>query len=854
MKTKLVLLAALLVAAFVVLPTFTGAQAADIKADYERSLALTARLQNVIHNVAEALNWLPGTEKFWYRRSVKGGNDFVLVDAVAATKAPAFDHTKLAASMSTANKATYTAITLPFSTFTFVDNQQAIEFQIGGAGGGRGGAGRGGAGAAPVPGAPPVPRWHCTLTDYVCTSSTPPATPAAAGAGQGRGGRGAGGGGGAGEAGVAADVPTSRASKDGKSEAYIENFNIFVRPVSTNGRVAPGTALTWDGSEGDAYRLQSIVWSPDSKKIAAFRVKPGYQRMVTHVQSSPTDQLQPKTSQQYYQKPGDVVDLQQPVLIDVAARKATLVDNALFPNAYSNGRLQDNAQGNVQANSWRRDSRAFTFEYNQRGHQVFRVIEVDATTGKARTVIEETSKTFVDYRMVAANAGLSDAGRQYRFDVADGKEVIWMSERDGWAHLYLYDGVTGQVKNQITKGNWAVHSVERVDEQARQIWFTANGTDAGKDPYFINYFRINFDGTGLTRYTTADGMHSIPAAAWSSDWQYYVDRYSRVDQPEVSELHRTSDQSLVMTLEKADITDLLVTGWKMPEVFTAKGRDGTTDIWGIIIRPTNFDPAKKYPVIENIYAGPQGSFVPKTFSTQTGMLTLAELGFIVVQVDGMGTANRSKAFHDVAWKNLEDAGFPDRILWHKAIAAKYPYYDITRVGIYGTSAGGQNSLGGLLFHPEFYKVAVSNSGCHDNRMDKIWWNELWMGWPIGPEYAASSNVDNAKNLKGRLMLVVAELDTNVDPSSTMQVVNALVKASKEFELVVVPGADHGAASPITVRKRNDWFVKNLLGLNPPNWNEVAVAAAPGPGGAGSGLDEDVTAWIASENWGSRQVG
>ena len=219
-------------------------------------------------------------------------------------------------------------------------------------------------------------------------------------------------------------------------------------------------------------------------------------------------------------------------------------------------------------------------------------------------------------------------------------------------------------------------------------------------------------------------------------------------------------------------------GWRAPEAFSAKGRDGTTDIYGIIIRPTHFNPAKKYPVIESIYAGPHGSFVPKHFSSYYGMQALAELGFIVVQIDGMGTANRSRAFHDVAWKNLGDAGFPDRILWHQAVAKKYAYYDITRVGIYGGSAGGQNALGGMLFHPEFYKAAVSFAGCHDNRMDKIWWNEQWMGWPIGPEYAASSNVVHANKLQGKLLLVVGELDTNVDPASTMQVVAALIKANK----------------------------------------------------------------------------
>ena len=232
--------------------------------------------------------------------------------------------------------------------------------------------------------------------------------------------------------------------------------------------------------------------------------------------------------------------------------------------------------------------------------------------------------------------------------------------------------------------------------------------------------------------------------------------YSRVDQGPVSELRRASDGSLVTELERVDLAALQKAGWRPPEVFTAKGRDGQTDIWGVIYRPTTFDPRRKYPVIENIYAGPHSSFVPKSFSAFNAMQAQAELGFIVVQIDGMGTSNRSKAFHDVAWKNIKDAGFPDRILWHKAVAAKYPYYDISRVGIYGTSAGGQNALGALLFHPEFYKAAVSAVGCHDNRMDKIWWNEQWMGWPIGPEYAASSNVDNAYRLQGKVLLVVGE--------------------------------------------------------------------------------------------------
>ncbi|HEY9427120.1 MAG TPA: prolyl oligopeptidase family serine peptidase, partial [Gemmatimonadaceae bacterium] len=412
----------------------------------------------------------------------------------------------------------------------------------------------------------------------------------------------------------------------------------------------------------------------------------------------------------------------------------------------------------------------------------------------------------------------------YRYDIADGKEIIWMSERDGWNHLYLYDGASGKVKNQITKGNWLVRGVDWVDTTGRQVWFHASGMYEGKDPYFVHYYRINFDGSGLTTFTDADAMHEV---AYSPDHKYYVDLYSRVDLPAVMELRRTSDRSKVMDLEHADASRLLATGWRPPEVFTAKGRDGKTDIWGVIIRPTNFDSTKKYPVIENIYAGPQGSFVPKSFGVQAGMQAQAELGFIVVQIDGMGTSNRSKAFHDVAWKNLADAGFPDRILWHKAVAAKYPYYDISRVGIYGTSAGGQNSMGAVLFHPEFYDVAVSAAGCHDNRMDKIWWNEQWMGWPIGPQYAASSNIENAYRLQGKVLLVVGEMDKNVDPSSTMQLVNALIKADKQFDLLVVPGMGHGSGGEYGEVKRFDFFVHNLLGVEPPDHNAQVATVGGG---------------------------
>jgi len=547
---------------------------------------------------------------------------------------------------------------------------------------------------------------------------------------------------------------------------------------------------------------------PIRKRSPAYRTRPGYDREVDYVESSPADQLQPKHRTILYRKPGDALDIAYPTLFDLAAKTEIEIDHSLFPNPYS-----------LSPPVWWKDSRAFTFEYNQLGHQAYTVTEVDASTGKTRPLIAETAKTFFYYNNLGA--GLS-AGRKYRHDVNDGKEIIWASERDGWEHLYLYDGVTGQLKNQITKGNWLVRNVDFVDDERRQIWFEAGGIDPKQDPYFTQACRINFDGTGLTRLTDADGTHSV---VFSHDRKYYVDTWQRVDLPPQAQLRRTSDQKIILDLDKGDATALLAAGFRYPEVFVAKGRDGVTNIWGVIIRPANFDPSKKYPVIENIYAGPQGSFVPKTFNAVTTDQSLAELGFIVVHTDGMGTSNRSKAFHDIAYKNLGDAGFPDRILWHKAVAAKYPWYDISRVGIFGTSAGGQSSLGGALFHPDFYKVVVTNSGCHDNRMDKLWWNEQWMGWPLGPQYAASSNVDNAYRLQGKALIIVGEMDTNVDPSSSLQVVNALVKAHKHFDMLYIPGQNHGVAVLNTEHYRDDYFVHNLLGVEPPDWNNVSLPPA-----------------------------
>ena len=745
-------------------------------ADYQRAEALNERFEDLGIDIIGPVTWIGNTNGFWYRKSVRGGTEFVTVDAQTAAKAPSFDHARLAAGLGAATGESYTARTLPFNSFTYVNGRGAVELDASGS------------------------RYRCSLSDYTCAR-----TGAAQGGGRGggRGGRGGGFGGRGG--GAPADAPQVRVSPDSTMEAFVRNHNIWVRPV---GEEDDATPLSYDGSEGQQYAFSSIQWSPDSRRIAAYRVIPGYDRLVHYIESSPEDQLQPKHSTRNYTKPGDLLDKDRPVIFEVATKRQLDIGDALFPNAYSTSRL-----------AWREDGRRLTFEYNERGHKVYRVIEVDVETGATRTVIEENVPTFFFYRPASGNQ--RDNGKLFRHDIDDGREIVWMSERDGWNHLYLYDGATARVKNQITKGEWVVSAVDSVDEANRQIYFRANGMNAGEDPYFVHYYRIDFDGTDLVAYTEGDGMHSV---SWSPDRQYYVDTWSRVDLAPVSVLRRASDQRVVVELERGDVSALEDAGWTAPEVFVSKARDGTTDIWGVIVRPTNFDPNRKYPVIESIYAGPQGSFTPKTFSVNSGLRSLAELGFIVVQMDGMGTNNRSKAFHDVAAANLGDAGFPDRILWHQAVAKKYSWYDTTRVGIYGGSAGGQNAMGALLFHPEFYDVAFSSVGCHDNRMDKIWWNELWMGWPLGPHYEASSNVVNAHKLQGKLLLVVGELDTNVDPSSTMQVVNALIRADKYFDLLVIPGAGHGSGGGYGSLKRNDFFVEHLLGVEPPDWNVTALEA------------------------------
>ncbi|WP_435004000.1 DPP IV N-terminal domain-containing protein [Xanthomonas arboricola] len=760
------------VAACIVLLS-TAAQAAPSVADYQRALGLRAHWSTLTENVAWPAQWQDnGT--FYYRKTVPGGFAFVRMDVATLQKTPAFDQLRVAQALSAATGTPYTALQLPFERFAYAPDGErsdgAIRFALG---------------EAP---------WRCSLTDDRCARDDAATQQRPRGFGVVR------------DPAVAADT-TPRRSPDGRWEALADGWNLLLR------RVADGqlTRLSDDGRADDYFDPESIAWSPDSQRLAVYRVRPGLARRVTRVEAAPAGGGQPRVRTQLYPKPGDAVDVERPVLFAVDGTRRE-VDTALFANPYALSPLQ-----------WRSDGHSVSFDYVQRGFQRMRVIAVDAQSGRAHVAVGEDARTFVY------------ADRSFRHDVdGRGDALLWISERDGWRHLYLVDGRSGRFKRQLTHGPWIVRDVLRVDDAQRRIWFTASGMDAGKDPYYRQLYSVDFDGRRLTRLTHSDADHDVAIA---DDGRHYVDVYSRPDLPPVMELHAI-DGRLLQQVEQGKIDKLLAAGWRAPETFVAKGRDGRTDIWGMVVRPRDYDPHKKYPVIENIYAGPHDSFVPKTFwpfgyhsggDKQIGMQAQADLGFIVVMIDGMGTANRSKAFHDVAWKNLGDSGFADRIAWHRALAARDPSYDIGRVGIYGASAGGQSTLGALERHPDFYKVGVAFAGCYDNRMDKISWNEQWMGWPVDAGYVQASGVVNAAKLQGDLLLIVGEQDSNVDPASTAQVVDALIKAGKDFELLNVPGGEHSvgrSSGPIDYvqRRQYDFFVRHLRDEPTPHWNSLPSEA------------------------------
>jgi dipeptidyl aminopeptidase/acylaminoacyl peptidase len=736
---------------------------------YRQAALLDSTIRNKVFKTNVQANWQADGESFWYRNSLKDSVlEYMYVNAAKGTKQKAFDHAKLAQAMGKAARKTYDASRLRITNMNF-ENANLIIFQM------------------------DRQWWKCDLTTYEVSSVSAPE-----GFGDNDGERrfGAGGNRGAFSQNEFGSM-TRRArafrsdslSPDKQWVAFVKNGNVFVKPVSGGEEIQ----FTTDGTIEKPYG--QLAWSPDSKNLVGYHINPVKDKQVHYILTSASGTRGELRSRGYAQ-PGDENTSYEMFIFNLADKKQTRADIDIID--FSGAPLLH----------WRKgDNNYFTFERVDRGHQRFRIIEVNVPSGQAREIIDEKTNTFIFEQRI------------FTYYMPDTHEIVWVTEKDGWRHIYLVDELTGKEKVQVTKGNWVVREIDSIDQKKREIWFQASGMNPGEDPYFVHYYRIGFDGKNLVKLTEGNANHR---ASFSPNRKYFIDNYSRVDMAPAIELKRTEDGSKIMELEKADVSAYLATGLKLPEVFHAKGRDGVTDIWGVVFRPRNFDSKKRYPIIEQIYAGPQGSFVPKSFVGYGETQSLAELGFIVVQIDGMGTYNRSKAFHDVCWKNLADAGFPDRILWMKALAAKYPYVDTTRVGVYGTSAGGQNSAGALLFHPEFYDAAVSACGCHDNRVDKQWWNEQWMGYPVGKHYDEQSNITNAYKLQGDLLLIVGEADENVPPESTYRVVDALIKAGKSFEFLSVPGMGHSDGGPYGRKKKRDFFVKSLLGVDPPkrNTNEL----------------------------------
>ncbi|SHF92502.1 Dipeptidyl aminopeptidase/acylaminoacyl peptidase [Mariniphaga anaerophila] len=719
--------------------------------DYAKADSVMELVENVYNQVSD-IHWVDSSSTFWYRIKTRDGLKYQLVNAEKTSKKEVFSTEKLVDALNNQLQKPIKANELLLRSLKIGQDNKRIHFQFEKA------------------------YWTCNLKDYSLvkdsTEKEQGPRPYWGGFFDEKGNE-------------------QVISPDSVWSAYIKNYNVYIKDNKSNKEYQ----LSFDGSEGDFYSSH-IAWSPDSKKLAVNKVRDYFKRQITFVESSPKLQLQPIVHKRDYLKPGDALAVKHPALFNIENKVQISVNTSGFENQYD-----------LSNPKWNKAGTAFTFEFNQRGHQVYKVVEVNAETGKVQIVIDERSETFIDY-----------SSKRYRYDLDDSGEMLWSSERDGWNHLYLIDTKNGVVKNQITKGEWVVRRVLHVDEKERTVFFYGSGRNNNEDPYFLHCYRVNFDGTGLVDLTPEKMNHDI---SFAKNFDYFTDTYSTVDTPPVTVVRHSEDGKIVLKLEKTDISKLQTKGWIAPEVFVAKARDGKTNIWGNIYRPTSFDENKSYPIIEYIYAGPHSSFAQKSFNpVHYAFSSLAELGFIVVQMDGMGTSNRSKAFHDVCWKNLKDAGFPDRISWIKAAAEKYSYMDTTRVGLFGGSAGGQSTLAGLLFHPEFYKAGVSSCGCHDNRMDKIWWNEQWMGYPIGPHYEECSNVVNAHKLQGTLMLIVGEIDDNVDPASTMQVADALIKAKKDFELVVLPGTNHTLGNSYGEQKRRDFFVRNFLQIETPDWNKV----------------------------------
>lgn len=761
-----------------------NAQTATTTKDYERAESrLNYGTEPYIDHASVRPNWLPG-DKFWYRVLTADGSEFVLVDPAKKTRAAAFDHAKLAASLSAATGKQYTAAMLPFQSISFSPDYKSVIFRADGQ------------------------QWKCDLAGYTCTKDDSKSLKSNAGETRGR------------RRGGGLEVP----SPDGKKTAFIKDWNLWVKDVATG----KTTQLTTDGSKDYGYATDNagwkhsdgavLRWSPDSKKIATFKDD---QRQVGDMYLVSTNVGHPVLKAWKYPLPGDkVIPMIERVIIEVDNPEVIKLQVPADPHRAT---LSDDiaSSGTFDDNDWSEDGSKLAFVSTSRDHKQEKFRIADAATGSVREVFEETVKTQYESGWGAIN---------WRY-LPKSNEIIWFSERDNWGHLYLYDATTGKVKNQVTKGDWVVTRLVKVDEKKRELYFDADGMDK-VNPYFTHFCKIGFDGKHMVDLTPDAGNHQI---SFSPDENYFVDTYSQPDVPPISVV-RDMNGKMLTTLEKADVSRLTATGWHAPIPFSVKAHDGKTDIYGLLFIPANADPNKKYPIIDYIYPGPQGGSVGNwSFAASRGDCNaLTELGFVVVQIEGTSNPLRSKSFHDMSYGNMAENTLPDQVAGIRQLAQKYAYIDTNKVGIWGHSGGGFATACAMFRYPDFFKVGISESGNHDNRNYEDDWGERYDGLVTNADYDAQANENYAKNLKGKLLLAHGLMDDNVPPENTLLVIDALEKANKDYDLIVFPDSPHGYGqfSPYMMRRRWDYFVKNLMGAEAPH--EYQLHAKPDPRNAARG--------------------
>ncbi|MDQ3696135.1 MAG: S9 family peptidase [Chloroflexota bacterium] len=730
--------------------------------------------------------WIAGGDAFWFRQTTPTGTRFVRCDPERGACETAFDHVRLAAALSRASGLPFAAGSLPFDEIELAANPDQVRFTLDDAG------------------------WTCDLGSYACRRGEAFSEP----------------------------VTDVERSPDGKQEAFVRDCNLWLRDVAGGDE----RALTTDGEELYAYGspLPSplvaaglaepakplVIWAPDGSRFLSCRIDQRQAKCLDLVQSVPKDGSHRLRTHRYaYPLPGDdVVPGEEVWLFDLASAAGVRAAVDPIPVLYHGQPVS------AEWVWWTAGNEAVFLLTRNRGFLAYRLWQIDSVSGEARVIIEERGEHGIDPYLSWGSVTVRVAG--------NGRDVIWSAQRDGWSHLYLYDAGTGQQVRQLTSGEFNVVRVVHLDESGRWLYFTAMGREPERDPYYQHLYRVGLDGGEPELLTPAEAEHAI---CFTPSGKYFIDTYSRSDQLPVTEL-RSAAGALVSELARADIDALAATGWRPPERFVAKSRDGVTDVYGIMLRPTGFDPDRRYPVIDYIYAGPQVNVVPTTFAQSVAFdsgdrpnrgyafwhaQALAELGFIVVMIDGLGMPARGKAYHDVTYRNLGDGGIPDHIAALRQLGDRFPALDLDRVGIYGHSAGGYASAHAILTYPEFYSVCVSSAGNHDHRLDKAGWVERYMGLPVGDHYREQANQTSAGRLRGKLLLIHGEMDENVHPASTLALVEALIRENKDFDLLIMPNRPHRLDdSGYFIRRRWDYFVRHLLGKEPPEGYRVGDEVDP----------------------------